>query len=222
MNIAPKVPKLVLLTTLASSMLISATTLVADDDPISANVAISTDYVWRGVSQTLENPAISGGFDFAPTDNWYVGVWGSNVDFGDVENMEFDIYAGWTTELDNGLGIDIGFIQYLYFDSAGDVDFNEFYAGLSHSGFSGTISYDGDSKWTYYDLGYEYELANGVGLAAHIGNYDLDSAGDYTDYSLGVSASLAGLDYALTYHDTDIDNLAEGDGRVVLTIGKSF
>ncbi len=206
---------------------------VQADDSVSANVALSTEYVWRGVSQSLEDPAISGGLDWAPNDNWYLGTWGSNVDFGSVEHLELDLYGGWTTELSNGLGIDIGFIQYMYFDDSNDIDFLELNAGLSHSGFSGTVSYDPDSKWTYLDFAYAYELSNGIGLSAHIGNYDLDDLGDYTDYSIGASASYAGLDFGLTYHDTDqklTDQLIGGDsafhdlfkGRVVLSVGRSF
>jgi uncharacterized protein (TIGR02001 family) len=209
---------------------ISTTSMHAEDDPVTGNVTLATDYVWRGISQTLEDPAIQGGFDWAPDDNWYVGVWGSNVDFAGPEHMELDVYGGWATELSSGLGIDIGFIQYLYFDDTADVDFNEIYAGLSHSGFSGTLSYDTDNKNTYLDAGYEYEFANGLTASAHVGNYDFDLGGGYTDYSIGLAASFAGLDYGLTYYDTDIslaeagdlDTLALTDGRVVLSIGRSF
>jgi len=212
------------LTLIASSLLVSTgfTSVYAEDDSVSANVSIATDYVWRGFSQTLENPAVSGGFDWAPTDNWYVGTWASNVDYGDLANLELDVYGGWATELESGLGIDLGFIQYVYFDHAADYDFNEIYAGLSHSGFSGKLSYDTDNKNTYIEAGYDYELSNGISIGAHIGNYDFDLGGDYTDYSIGVSGSYAGLDYGLTFYDTDVDAVAEADGRVVLSIGKSF
>ena len=216
---------------ISSLLFASSFTSVHADDPVTGNVSLATDYVWRGISQTLENPAIQGGFDWAPSDNWYIGTWGSNVDFGGVENIEMDIYGGWTTELDSGLGIDIGFIQYLYFDDAADVDFNEIYAGLSYSGVSGMVSYDIDNKSTYLDLGYEYELTNGVTFGAHVGNYSFDGGGDYTDYSLGFGASFAGLDYGLNYYDTDIsladaggdsDLLDLAEGRVVLSISRSF
>lgn len=200
----------------------STASLHATEAPVSANISIASDYVWRGVSQTLENPAISGGFDWVPAENFYVGVWGSNVDFDAVENMEFDVYGGWTTELDNGLGIDLGFIQYLYFDDTNDVDFNELYAGVSHSGFSGMVSYDPDNKSGYYDLGYEYELDSGISLSAHYGIYDLDGLENYSDYSVGAAASFASLDYGLSYYDTDIDGLAEADSRVVLSISRAF
>ena len=211
------------LTLLAGSLLVGASlTSVYAEEPVSANVSLATDYVWRGVSQTSENPAISGGFDWTPTENFYVGTWASNVDFGSVENIEVDLYAGWATELSSGLGLDFGFIQYLFFDDANNADANEIYAGASYKDFSGKLSYDVDNKNTYIEAGYDYELASGLGLGFHIGNYDFDAGGDYTDYSIGLSGSFKGLDYGLAYTDTDIKNVDEADGRVVLSISRSF
>ena len=211
------------LTLIASTLLLGASfTSVYADEPVSANISLATDYVWRGVSQTSENPAISGGFDWTPSENFYVGTWASNVDFGGVENIEVDLYGGWATELSNGVGLDFGFIQYLYFDDAADVDFNELYAAVSYNGVSGKLSYDVDNKNTYIEAGYDYELSSGLGLGFHIGNYSFDGGGDYTDYSIGLSGTFKGLDYGLSYYDTDIDDLSEADGRVVLSISRSF
>lgn len=201
------------------SLTLLTTSLFANDDAVSANVTLATDYVWRGVTQTNENPAIQGGLDWSGDNGFYVGTWGSNVDFGDVENLELDVYAGWSTELSNGLNLDLGIIQYLYFDNAGDVDFNEVYVGLSRSGVSGKLSYDIDNKSRYIELGYDVEIGNEIGLGLHVGNYDFDEVGDYTDYSIAFSKSFNSLDFGLGYYDTDIDGL---DGRVVFSVGKSF
>jgi len=208
-----------LLAALSAVLLASS---VSADDAISANFTLATDYVWRGVSQTDENPAIQGGLDYSADNGFYIGTWGSNVDFGSVENLELDVYFGWATEFDNGLGLDIGFIQYLYFDNAGDVDFNEIYVGLSHSGFSGKVSFDNDNDATYVELGYDAELANDFGLGLHVGNYSFDGGFDYTDYSVSLSKSYGGLDFGLAYTDTDIDNVDAADARVVFSISKSF
>ncbi len=83
---------------------------------VSANVALSTDYVFRYVSQTMEEPAISGGVDLACADTgFYLGTWASNVDFGDDATIEVDFYGGWTAEFANGLGPNVGLIDYEYF-----------------------------------------------------------------------------------------------------------
>ena len=59
-----------------------ASSAVANAGEIEANVALSTDYIFRGVTQTGNDPAISGGFDYSLDNGFYVGIWGSNVNFG--------------------------------------------------------------------------------------------------------------------------------------------
>ena len=68
---------------ITSAMIITAPMVVAEDSPheFSANVALSTDYMYRGGSQTNEQPAISGGFDYGHSSGLYAGLWASNVDF---------------------------------------------------------------------------------------------------------------------------------------------
>src|SRR5262245_2646296 len=71
------------------------------DSSFSGNVALTSDYVFRGISQTQGDPAIQGGFDFTTNVGnapFYAGAWASNVDFGSPSAvhvpMELDIYAG--------------------------------------------------------------------------------------------------------------------------------
>ncbi|GIR87296.1 MAG: hypothetical protein CM15mP86_07550 [Gammaproteobacteria bacterium] len=79
-----------------------------------SNVALSSDYIWRGMTQTAEEPAISGGFDIAGESGLYFGTWASNVEFGDGAALELDWYAGYASELDNGFSYDIGYLAYTY------------------------------------------------------------------------------------------------------------
>ena len=76
-----------------------------------SNVALSNDYVWRGMSQTSEEPAISGGFDIAGDSGLYFGTWASNVEFGDGAALELDWYAGYANELENGFTYDLSLIH---------------------------------------------------------------------------------------------------------------
>jgi uncharacterized protein (TIGR02001 family) len=97
---------------------------------LSANVGITTDYVFRGISQTAEGPAIQGGFD-ATCGLFYAGVWGSNLDFGgsggqDVANLEIDWYAGVKPKT-GPITWDLGVIYYSYPNALGSVaDLNYF------------------------------------------------------------------------------------------------
>lgn len=90
----------------------------------SANVAITTDYTFRGISQSAGDPAIQGGIDWA-SDIFYVGTWGSTVDFNDDlvnpftgegsngSSTEIDFYAGFTPSVGD-FSFDFGVIYYLY------------------------------------------------------------------------------------------------------------
>jgi hypothetical protein len=61
----------------------------ANTEPV-ANVALTTDYVWRGISQTQKAPAIQGGFDLAHDSGLYIGVWASNVNFVDDDTSDIE------------------------------------------------------------------------------------------------------------------------------------
>lgn len=213
-----KLKTLTPITLLASTLLLGASfTSVHAEDPVTANVSLATDYVWRGVSQTDQAPAIQGGFDWSNESGFYIGTWGSNVDFSDSSSLELDVYAGWETELSSGLGLDFGLIQYTYHDDGSDSDFTELYAGLSYSNFSGAVSRDFDNKTTYLEVGYDTTIGQDIGLGLHVGKY----TSDYTDYSVTFSKSYAGLDFGLGYYDTNVDSYLT-DGRFVLSVGKSL
>ena len=117
----------------------------------SANIGATSNYLWRGVTQTDNGPAISGGIDYAHASGFYAGAWASNVDFVDepefndptdpdddeTENngqAELDLYLGFAGEA-GSIGYDIGFIYYAYplaEDFGGDedkLDFSEIYVG---------------------------------------------------------------------------------------------
>src|SRR6056297_1493623 len=106
----------------------------------SASVAFSSEYIWRGVSQTDGDPAISGSLDYSHSSGFYAGVWGSNVDYGDDASAEFDAYLGYAGEFgDSGIGYDVGFLRYMF--PGEDYNFNEVYGSLSYSIFTAGVAY---------------------------------------------------------------------------------
>ncbi|WP_299550735.1 TorF family putative porin [uncultured Tateyamaria sp.] len=114
------------------SALLMGMPAMAEDDAgqflggeFSANIAIATDYTFRGISQNSGDPAVSGGIDWA-SDLFYVGTWASTVDFNDDlvnpftdelisdgSQLELDLYFGYTPSLGD-LSLDFGFTYYLY------------------------------------------------------------------------------------------------------------
>jgi len=195
----------------------------------SGNVAMTTDYVWRGVSQTDEDPAIQGGFDVAHASGAYAGIWGSNIEDWNGANMEIDYYLGWSGET-GPVSLDIGYLWYTYPDSAPSVDFEEMYIGVSKDfeavSVGATYSYDFDNENAYWDLSGSVPVGD-FSIAAHYGITDADAAAsDYKDWSIGASTEMGGFGLDLTYFETDDDgetiygDLA--DSRVVFTISKSL
>lgn len=199
----------------------------------SASVALSSDYVWRGYSQTDEDWAISGSFDYGHSSGFYLGTWASNVDFGDDTSSEIDIYAGYGGETAGGIGYDVGVLRYIY--PGENYNWNEVYASLSYSYFSIGIAhsgsvYDSSESGTYISAGFDYDLTENIALSAGIGYYSYDDKvadEDPMDYRIGLSTEAFGFGWDATYYDTDSDgedvygkDLA--DGRLVFTVSKSM
>jgi uncharacterized protein (TIGR02001 family) len=99
---------------------------------LGANAALTSDYVFRGMSQSKEGPAVQGGFD-ATCGMFYAGVWGSSIDFDVGSSLELDLYAGIKGTVGR-FAYDLGIIYYAYpnqLSGLRDVDYFEFKAGAS-------------------------------------------------------------------------------------------
>jgi uncharacterized protein (TIGR02001 family) len=203
---------------LGGALTVTALTTPVVHAEIAANVAIQSDYVWRGISQNAEDPSIQGGFDYTHESGFTAGIWGASVDFGGAESTEMDVYAGWGTEFENGLGVSLGLIEYTYHgqDGASDSNFTEYHVGLSYAGF-GVTYFVGDEFDDNVEVTYGYDFDSGLSFAATYGDYD-----SYSYYQFGVSGEVAELGVDLSYWSTDIDDIEVADGRVVLTISKEF
>lgn len=194
---------------------VSVTQQVFAKDPVSANVALTTNYIFRGVTQNNEDPALQGGFDYEHTSGFYAGVWGSNVDFGGDESTEIDFYAGYGFEL-GSVALDFGVISYKFFggDAASDSDIEEIYAGISYAGFGLTYSAGLDDAEDNIELSYDVDFS-GFTLGLAYGDYE-NVSDEY--YSASLSKEAFGLGFDLTVADAD----ATDDTQIAFTISKSF
>ncbi len=107
----------------------------------SFNLAGTSDYVFRGISQTDNDPTLQGGFDLG-YGIFYAGVWASGVEFENIVNNstgEVDLYAG-VKPVWGPATFDFGVIYYLYPNDNGtpftlvpgaDLRYFEFKAGVS-------------------------------------------------------------------------------------------
>ena len=212
---------------------------------ISANVALVNDYRFRGISQSNKNPALQGGFDYSFENGFYLGTWGSTVDFdstGDFNgSLELDIYGGWGTDIGENSSIDFGYIYYGYpgDDSGLDGDYQEIYVNYGWRGLSLGVAYSDDyygssSDFWYLQANYDWSFAENWALSLHVAYNDFDKdiflssdKGHYVDYSVGVTWSVLGVDLGLAWVGTDLKEedvfgTDWGDDTAVISISKSF
>ena len=208
----------------------------------NGSLGFVTDYTFRGVSQTEEHPALQGAFDWTHERGYYLGIWGSNVNFNDnsQSNTEFDIYAGVTREY-FGITFDIGGIYYTYPGAIDNLnlDFFEWKFGISKEfsliAMSTTVYYTpentgGSGNATYLSYDAELPLLRGISMAGHVGYQWLSdetaaTRADYMDWSIGLGYSTNGFDLSVTYVDTDVPSTScakNCDGRTVLGVSRSF
>ena len=180
---------------------------------LSANVAATSNYLWRGLEQTNGAAAISGGIDYADQSGFYVGTWVSNADWANNDmSYELDLYGGFSASINESLSYDVGFIYYAYPDeTTGNADFSEVYASVSFDALtvglavlaSGEGADAGDTIYASAD--YSIALANESDITLHIGSYSGDwLAEDSIDY--GLSFNKGG--FTLGASATDLDGAA--------------
>lgn len=224
----------------------------AQDDSdwsFSGGAWVLSDYVWRGVSQSQEDPTwkLEGLIEHAS--GFYVGGEFYGVDFvpsgedwDDGISWESNLYVGWSREFSDDLSLDLSYTHISYPGSKADFDsdFNELEAILGFAGnYTLTANYSdnsvnlGHSAW-YWRLGGEWELGDsGMTLGAGVGRYDLGSelGGSYRDYEVSLGREFGHLDLKLSwfgtsgYNDDLADSLGERNlagSRVVLSAGFTF
>ncbi len=204
----------------------------AQEADVAFNAAVTSDYVFRGFSQTDEDPGFSAGVDLT-YGSFYSGAWISNVDFGDDTKGEFDVYGGYRTEV-AGFGVDLGVVGYLYFDEPSAVDYNylEYKAAVSRAigpltagavVFYSPDFFGVDDEAVYYEGNVAFAPADKWTVSGALGHQTLDVSDDYTTWNAGVSYALSdAYVFDVRYHDTDVDGVAIAEDRVVATIKALF
>lgn len=201
----------------AAGMIALASPASAQTDvDIAFNAAAVSDYVFRGASQSNEDPAFQAGVDVT-AGSFYVGAWGSNVDFGDDTQAEFDIYGGYRTEA-AGFAFDVGVVSYLYTAApdGADYDYVEFKAAASRAFGPATIgaavyySPDffgaADEEAVYSEVNAGFSPIDKVTISGAVGFQYMDVSDDYTTWNLGATYAFTdNIAVDLRYHDTDVD-----------------
>lgn len=231
---------------LAAAILIPATASAADwgiPGEFSGSVALTSEYAFRGISQSDEHPALQGSIDYEHDSGFYAGVWGSSVDFNDGSEatVETDIYGGVAGEIGN-ISWDAGVIYYAYpgANASLDYDFVELALALGYDfelfAISGAANYSpnyfADSGQSLYTAGYvTVPLPYDITIDAHAGYQQIDDAAafgadDYLDYGAGITHNFQGIDIGVSYVATNLDEPSDiadnGEDRVIVSVSKSF
>jgi len=212
---------------------------------LSANIAFASEYRFRGVDLSGGEFAVQGGFDLSHTSGFYVGTWASNLDEQTVGygSTELDVYGGWSSNVADGIGVDVGVIGYLYPDAGpGEFDYVEFYGSVSGSlgpaSVTGGIAYapDQDSLGGTDNLYLYTDASVGipdtpVTINGHLGYTDgfltFTDDSEAFDWSLGAAVAVGPLTVSGAYVGVEGDQAFDPGGvftddALVFTVSASF
>ncbi len=228
----------------------NGTAAAASDFSVSGNVAIVTDYRFRGVSQSAGDPAIQGGIDIQHSSGFYIGTWSSSIDDrgSGLGEMELDLYGGWRGNVASNLKLDAGLLRYVYPSKDhgyGKSDYFEPYVKVSSQfgpvGATLGVAYAWDQKalgskdnlYVYTDLEVGIPKTP-ITVKGHLGYTDGVLAPDYVngvnndktafDWSIGASATVLGhLTVGVSYIGVEGKSFKNAtDDAVVGTLSYSF
>ena len=217
------------------------------DNELSFNAALSSDYRFRGVSQSRLKPALSGGADYTnnPT-GFYLGTWLSTIkwtkDAGGGGDVEVDIYGGKRGEIVPDVSYDIGVLTYYYpsnhlhpnantTEIYGQVGYGPAYIKYSNS-LTNAFGFNNSKNSGYLDIGANIDVPAGFTVNLHAGHQTVkgNSFYSYTDYKVGVTKDFGFLTGALAIIGTDAKDSAyvtpsgknNGKTALVVSISKTF
>ena len=221
----------------------------ADPDyTLGFNVGATSDYRFRGISQSRLDPAVFGGVDFAHKSGFYVGAWASSIkwikDAGGSADAEIDLYAGFKGSA-GAVGYDLGVLTYQYpghslaispntTELYGALTFGPVTAKYSHA-VTNTFGFASSDNSGYLDVSASFDLGKGWSIAPHVGHQRIAGTGNgifsYTDYALALNydfgnglvatAAAIGSDAKKTSYFTPSGKGTGRDG-LVLTLKYNF
>lgn len=208
---------------------------------VSGNATVTSDYIFRGISQSSEKVAFQPSVTVEHESGFYGYAWGSNVDFdtaGDGISTEIDYGLGWSSDVAEGVNLDLLAVRFTYpgSNSGFGIDYNEYSAKVTIAdNWFALFAYSDDyvnsnQDSLYYQIGGGWDIGDtGVHFAATAGYYDLsDYAGaSYYDFRAGFSKDFGPVNLDLSYYDTSSfsEEIASKDlanSRLVLTASYDF
>ena len=207
---------------------------------LSASAAATTNYLFRGITQTLDKPTVQAsiGYDFG--NGITIGAWGSGIDFGDGKSiLETDYSATYSTSWQD-LDLSFGGIYYAYptSTSAWNYDYFEAWAGVGHDfgpfSLNASVYYSPDffggagDGW-YFQIGAGVPITDWLSASGAYGYQTVDTPfyfitkNDYSNWNLGLTATYKAYSLGVMYSQTDLVNLGGlQDAKFVVTLSASI
>jgi uncharacterized protein (TIGR02001 family) len=204
------------------------------DFTLAATIGGVSDYRFRGISLSGEEPALQGSLEAAHSSGFYAGAWASTLGDAGPADVEVDLYGGWTGDV-GAATLDAGVLGYVYPDGS-DLDYIEIYgsAGWTLGPATATLGAhyapdqknvgDDDNLYLYGNLAAGIPTTP-VTLRAHLGYEDGGFGGpdgDKLDWSLGAEYVLGPVVLGAAYVDTDVGRIDAADATVVFSLTASF
>lgn len=218
------------------------------DNVMAYNAAVVSDYRFRGVSQSHQNPAVSAGADYTnnPT-GLYLGTWVSSIkwtkDAGGSGNTEVDLYGGKRGEIVKDVSYDVGVLTYFYpsnhlrptnantTEIYGQIGYGPAYIKYSNA-LTNTFGFTNSKNSGYLDIGANIDVPNGFTVNLHAGHQTIKntSIANYTDYKVGLTKDFGFVSGALAIIGTNAQNGVyatpagknNGKSTLVVSISKTF
>ncbi len=208
---------------------------------LSSTITLTSDYDFRGFSQSAKDPALQGSLDYDFGNGFAVGAWGSNIDFEPADgDIEIDFYGAYTGEIDEDSSWTAGLTYYAYPGSDDIQEYAEIFGGYDTGpvGFKLWYSndlYDIDESAWYAEGNGTIELPQNFSLLLHAG-YSFGDAwdddilgGELFDYSIGLGYVLEQFSLTLKWTATDAsgdqkitDDVGNNEGRLVFAIATTL
>ncbi|GHE86312.1 TorF family putative porin [Thalassotalea profundi] len=198
---------------------------------VSVTGTLTSDYVFRGVSQTDNSFAVQAGLNYENTNGFYAGVWASNVDFSDDADAEIDYLIGFSSQFNQSVSYDISYtyITYTGYSSADNSDYGEFIFNTYFNALTMTVAYAPDyvnsgESAQYLSAAYDFYFPNEYLLKLQTG-YSMGDAFDdneYINYSATVAKTWNQFELTAAVINTNIDHSDTADLRFVFSIYRTF
>jgi uncharacterized protein (TIGR02001 family) len=201
---------------------------------VSGGAFLLSDYRFRGVSRSDEDPALQGQFTVSLPDGLYAGARGTSLrHFTGHGDAEADLYAGYGTNVAPGTSLDAGLLYYWFPDARGRSDYFEPYVSLSHT--LGPVEATGGAKyaWSQRAIGGDDMLylfgqveagipATPFTLTAEAGRQESGALGSYWNWSAGGRYTRGPIEAGLRYVDTNLKSRHGQDATIVASVGFRF